>query len=243
MEEWGAEAPPGGCAPSAREVWVMAGIAKPTQPATAKISGPSRAQQAAVGAVCAAALEGGRTWHDYALCPTKSWPAHCTSYGCGADERRGRWGAIVRRVPIGAFAALLAPPGAAAWRTHRDTLSGFHRGLASRGERGNGYFEARSSPVRVRRTVASRRSRRIRTVRTLRPRCNRYLDCHPHASNVADQSEREALIALHRAGARCRPAATGPANRAADRRQNAAESRAQQLAAAVFGAPERPPPS
>lgn len=246
MAEWGAEAPHGGWRTIPRDVWVMAWDCEADATGHALRYWMRRERNKVfLGAARDAALAGGaRTWHSQ----TARRIMTCALVQARLSEstaRKGRWSELVRGIPLGAFAALLAPPGAAARAPHRNTLAGWHRGLGSDARRGQvGYLRAlEESGALYAQQLPADAVEPFERCGSSGHACNRYWLLSPSPSSVSDQAEREQLIALHRAGQAAAGEHLSAATAAGARRQNAAESRAQQLRTAVFGPPAHPPPS
>ncbi|MGV1080707.1 MAG: hypothetical protein ACOYD1_12820 [Candidatus Nanopelagicales bacterium] len=240
MAQWGAEAPPGGWRTIPREVWVMAWDCEADGTGHALRYWIRREpNKVFVGAARAAALAGGRTWHSQTARRIMTC-ALVQARLSAPTQRKGRWASIVRGVPVGAFSAMLAPPTAGARRPHRNTLTGFHRGLESAADRGQvGYLRALElAGAMYSQQLPADEVEAFERCGSSGHACNRYWLISAHPSNMLEQADREQLIELHRAGQAAASETLLPRRRS----PNPAESRAQQLRAAVFGPPAHPPP-
>jgi hypothetical protein len=243
MAKWGAEEPDGGWRGIPREVWVMAWDCVGDGTGGVLRYWMRRCRNKTfLGAARAAALAGGaRTWQDLrarriVACALVQDALSVTV------ARPGRWTELVRGVPVGAFAALLVPPGSEARPLHRNTLTGQHRGVQSDSARGqDGYLRAlEESGALYSQQLPADEVDPFERCGPSGHACNRYWLLSPIPTVVDDQAEREQLIALHRAGqAAATEVLTARPTALALRRENAARDR--QLRAAVFG-PEHAPP-
>lgn len=252
MAEWGAEEPTGGWRGIGRDVWVMAWDCEADSTGHALRYWMRRERnKVALGAARAAALADGRTWHDPVARRIMALSLVQLRLAEPTPNRKGRFsGGIVRGVPLGAFAAMLAPPGASARIPHRNTISGRHRGAGSVSRRGQmGYLdELIDAGFCYSQQLPADEVEPFERAGWSGHACNRYWLLSPNPSSVQDQAEREGLIALHRAGqaVHAEQFERHPSSTAARARrrlghcaqqQNAAETRAQQLRAAVLGSP------
>lgn len=241
MQEWGAEPPAGGWRTIPRDVWVMAWDCEADGTGHAVRYWMRRERnKVAVGAARAAALAGGRTWHSQTA--RRIMTCALVQLRCAVSvERKGRWTELVRGIPAGAFSAMLAPPGTGARAPHRNTLLGFHRGLASDVGRGQGgYIRALElAGFCYSQQLPADQVEAFERCGPSGHACNRYWLLSGNPSSVRDQAEREALIALHRAG---QAAPSEQLVARPGRRRNRPDSRAQHLRAAILGPPAHPPP-
>lgn len=243
MAQWGAEEPEGGWRGIPRDVWVMSWDCVGDGTGAALRYWLKRCRNKTfLGAARAAALAGGRTWQDLTARRIMACALVQERMSVAVD-RPGRWTELVRGIPVGAFAAALTPPGSEARVPHRNTLIGQHRGVQSDAARGQvGYLRAlEDAGALYSQQLPADEVDAFERCGPSGHACNRYWLLSPVPTVVDDQAEREALIALHRAGqAAATEVLTARPSALQLRRENAARDR--QLRSAVFG-PEHPPPS
>jgi len=208
--QWGAEVPTGGFRCIPREVWLMGWhCASDATGQALRYWMEREPNKVAVGAARAAALgelyPGGPTTRSWADPTARSM----MTFSLGLlrlavpTARKGRWGAVVRGVGLGALARLLVPPGCGARVPHRNRLSGRHRGAGSAPGRGQlGYLQelARTGFLYSQQLPAGEVDRF--EVGSSGYANNRYWLVAPASMAPLDDATRALLIALHRAGQR-----------------------------------------